>query len=466
MAMTLGRRPTGALALPLAGIDASRLPQAAVFLFFLGVVLPPALAVNVFDLALFPVRLVLLAFLIPAVIHLVRDKDAGLRTFDACVLAAMLWLLVALMANNGVDKGFKFGGSLLLEAVGGYLLARAYVRTQAQFVSATRIYFLFVLVAGAAALPEMLFGTQFAHDLAAAVTGTPKTVGSEPGRFGLSRAGASFEHPILYGVFCASALGLVWYLTPDRRRRLLRALAILAATLCALSSAPLLAYVLILAFIAWEHWTRRIAKRTAITLGLAASVYAVVELLSNRSAVEILIGVVALDHWTAYYRILIWQNAGRDVLDHPWLGVAIDAWTRPQWMTGSVDSFWLSLALIGGLPTVTLLGAGLLSMLLRVQARRGFSETPQRRSARLAWTATMLALTVQAFTVHYWGSMDAFFFFLLGMGAWMAESREGLVPAPGEADRQPAKPGVRARRGVLRAATAVRLPALTRRRPG
>jgi hypothetical protein len=55
----------------------------------------------------------------------------------------------------------------------------------------------------------------------------------------------------------------------------------------------------------------------------------------------------------------------------------------------------------------------------------------------------VLALCMQAFTVHYWGAMYAVFFFVLGLGAWLTddENRESV--------RSTAKP--QARRGVVTA---------------
>ena len=104
------------------------------------------------------------------------------------------------------------------------------------------------------------------------------------------------------------------------------------------------------AFIVWERYTRGINNRAAITLTCGAILYAVLEVFSNRTAVEVIIGFIVLDSWTAYYRVLIWHNALIDLANHPVFGAALTAWTRPAWMTGSVDSFWLVTALSGGLP--------------------------------------------------------------------------------------------------------------------
>lgn len=401
---------------------------AAVFLYFLGVILPTELAVNLFGLALIPVRVVLLLFFIPAVLLLTRTRDFRAQSFDYLLLLAMVWLLIALSINNGPEKGIKYGGSLVLEALGGYVLARAYIRNYAQFVDAVRSYFLFMLVAAAVAIPEAFFRIKFVHALASSLTGNPNiAITSEAGRLGLERATSTFDHPILYGVFCATSLGLVWYLYYGRTERWIRAAVIAFATLCSVSSAPLLAYAMAMALIVWERWTRQISNRTAITLSLAAALYVVLELFSNRSAVEVIVGFIALDSWTAYYRVLIWQNAYVDLVDNPLFGAALNAWTRPAWMTGSVDSFWLVTALSGGLPMVFLLGLMVVLLLVRVHAHTGLRETRERWQARFGWTAAVLALCLQAFTVHYWGSMHSLFFFILGMGAWMTDSRNGLL---------------------------------------
>jgi hypothetical protein len=403
---------------------------AAVFLYFLGVIMPTELAVNLFGLALIPVRIVLLLFFIPAVVLLTKMRDFRPQAFDYLLLLAMAWLLIALSVNNGVEKGIKYGGSLVLEALGGYVLARAYIRTYAQFADAVRSYFLFMLVAAAIAIPEAFLKIKFVHALASSLTGNPNiAITSEAGRLGLERATSTFDHPILYGVFCATSLGLVWYLYYGRPQRWIWAAVIAFATLCSVSSAPLLAYAMAMALIFWERWTREISHRAAITLSLAATAYVVLEVLSNRSAVEVLIGFIALDSWTAYYRVLIWQNAYIDLVNNPLFGAALNAWTRPAWMTGSVDSFWLVTALSGGLPTVAMVALTVVLLLKKVHERTGLRETRERWQARFGWTAAVLALCLQAFTVHYWGSMHSLFFFILGMGAWMTDSRNGLVRA-------------------------------------
>ncbi len=422
-----------------------RVFAAPILLYFIGVIMPTEFAVNLFGLALIPVRVVLLLFFFPAVAQLGKIRDFRLQSFDYLILLSMAWLLLALSVNNGAEKGIKYGGSLVLEALGGYVLARAYVRNYAQFAAAIGTYFLAVLAALAFAFPEAFLKMRFIHQLASSLTGNPNIAfTSEAGRLGLERAFSTFDHPILYGVFCATLLGPIWYLKDGHKSRWPIAAIIAFATLCSVSSACLLAYAMAVAYIGWERYTRGLPHRTALTIACFAAVYAVLELASNRAAVEVVISFMVLDSWTAYYRVLIWQNAFVDLSNHPLFGVALGSWTKLSWMTSSVDSFWLVTALSGGLPTVLFVALAAALLLHKVHQPTGLRETRERWRARYGWTAAVLALCFQAFTVHYWGSMHSLFFFLLGMGAWMTDSKAGLVRADGDKLVTASKPKVTA----------------------
>jgi hypothetical protein len=38
---------------------------------------------------------------------------------------------------------------------------------------------------------------------------------------------------------------------------------------------------------------------------------------------------------------------------------------------------------------------------------------------RMGWAAIMVGLAVSGVTVHFWNALFAYFFFLIGTGAWM-----------------------------------------------
>jgi hypothetical protein len=187
---------------------------AIVLLYLIGVVFSEQPSVDVLGLRMTPIRMLLLVVFIPAAITLFRIRDLRLRSFDWFIVAAVAWLSVGLYFNNGPERALKFGGSLVLEALGGYLVARAYVRTPAQFGRTVQWYVWLVAIVGVIALPEALSGVRI---FAFLETGAPDEHFALPPvddnyvRLGLHRAAVTVVHPIHYGVFCATSFGLAWY---------------------------------------------------------------------------------------------------------------------------------------------------------------------------------------------------------------------------------------------------------------
>ena len=104
--------------------------------------------------ALTPQRLVLLFFLPLAFLRLVTSRTVTLRSFDLLFIGAFAYFWLALFPKETLDKALQSGSSQFIEAVGGYLIARIYVRTSTQFRATVQLLFLLVLLAGAAAAVE------------------------------------------------------------------------------------------------------------------------------------------------------------------------------------------------------------------------------------------------------------------------------------------------------------------------
>src|SRR5690606_24512907 len=92
---------------------------------------------------------------------------------------------------------------------------------------------------------------------------------TEP-RFGLYRAQVVFEHPILYGAFCASAFGLVYYVQGHQGSsiaRQVRSGIVGLAVVFSVSTGALTSLIAQMFLMAWNYATRRMANRWKI-LGL------------------------------------------------------------------------------------------------------------------------------------------------------------------------------------------------------
>ena len=163
-------------------------------------------------------------------------------------------------------------------------------------------------------------------------------------RMGLFRAQGVVDHPILWGVFCSIAIANTYYLYRDRRvRRLVLTAFSTAMTFTSLSSGPLLSAVLQLGMISWGWITR---NAWWVLVGLVVFGYVTVDLLSNRTPVQVLISYLTFNPGSGYWRLHIWNYASAEVLRHPLFGIGLNDWARPGWLaSSSVDNFWLNTAM-------------------------------------------------------------------------------------------------------------------------
>jgi hypothetical protein len=76
MAIVAHSRMAAGVGYPRSGAVSDASYATPLFLYFLAVILPSELAINLFGMALIPVRVVLIAIFVPAVLRLARDNIA------------------------------------------------------------------------------------------------------------------------------------------------------------------------------------------------------------------------------------------------------------------------------------------------------------------------------------------------------------------------------------------------------
>ena len=134
-----------------------------VLLLILSFVCPTEFSVYISDLRLPPHRLVLLLLVPLAFYRLAMRPDVRVRGFDLFFVAFGAWTTWVYGQHTG-DDGYVYGGSVALESLGGYLVARAWVRDQVTLLATLRAMMVAIIFSGAVALPETLLGQIFTHD--------------------------------------------------------------------------------------------------------------------------------------------------------------------------------------------------------------------------------------------------------------------------------------------------------------
>jgi hypothetical protein len=413
-----GRRSRSVLGVPV-----------VVALFFLGMMLPTSVGISLGSLRLSVYRVVLLVMFLPMLALLLSGRRGKPHRFDALALGHAALALLALVHWGGLRQGLESGGIYIVEFAGAYLLGRLYIRSLAEFRAFARAYVGIVVGLLVFTIPEALTSVHVLHDgLAAATGGAPAPFIEQ--RMGLERTFGPFDHPILYGVFSASAFSLAYFVLAERRLSNLRGMALVAgvavATFLSASGGPYVVLMMQMFVAAWERVLGRTAGRWKLLGALFATLYICIDLFSNRTPFHVFVTYFTFSTVSAYNRILLFDYGTAEVARHPLLGIGLGDWQRPVWMSDSMDNFWLLIAMRYGLPAWALLVGLMLGLVLAVGRRKGLPEGWRR--ARHAWAFTLFGISVAAATVHLWNALFVLFLFLIGSGAWLYDSTPGTAP--------------------------------------
>lgn len=388
--------------------------------FYVALIMPLEFSVSLGGLRLSPYRVLLLVVTVPLLLRLLQNHRQPPHAVDYLVMAHAAWVVLALTVYGGIGTGLESGGIYAVESLGAYLLGRITVQSAAEHRALLGFMVAVLGVMLLLTLPESLTGTHFIREAARAVAGGPGLPYIEP-RLGLDRAFGSFDHPILYGVFAASTFSAVYYVLGSEMLRP-RAVALLGMVACStfisLSAGPFVGLASQAIVIGWDRVTKGINLRWTAIAAIFSLMWFAVSLASNRSPVKVFISYLTFSPGSAYNRILIWEYGSAEVGRHPLFGIGFGDWLRPAWMSDSMDNFWLVTAVRYGLPALVFLVAAIVTLALR-QVRANANNAEVNRH-RMAWLAITIGIAVSGTTVHLWNALFAYFFFLIGTGAWMA----------------------------------------------
>ena len=392
-------RPTGAV---------SPKPSWLLAAFFIVLLFP--ISVTIGGLRLSPIRAMLILSILPLTIMFFLGT-LGKRTWvDGLILLHAIWMMVALMVVHGANH-IAFAGITGVELVGGYLMGRAVIRRVGDFRHFVRIHMLALVVLSPFAFAELATGRLIIPSFFEPIFETTQRGQSAYGRLGLERVYSVFEHPILFGLFCSIVLANLLF--SMRSWRVIAVPFSLAMTFMSLSSGPLLACGLQIFLIVW-NWLTKGSWKTLVVV--ASIIFFTVDLMSNRTPFMIVAETLTFNSASAWARINIWTFGTQNVIENPLFGIGLNDWKRPNWLTASVDNFWLLVAMRYGLIGLgTILLATVLHFVFVIRASNlSVAEQEVRKGYSIALISTFFVLA----TVHIWGSMFVFVMFYFGAGAW------------------------------------------------
>lgn len=420
-------------------IKAAALTAPVILILFMLSVVPPSFFF-IGELRFSFTRLLLLVLFVPLLVRLLIGRAGPIRAIDIFMMLFMLWVVVTLLFNHGTAR-LPLAGITIVETFGAYLVGRTLVRTAADLRLLYRTAFWVMVFLSPFVLLELLTDRNLLQELSRTVFSTYVKARSSYGRLGLNRVMAGFEHPILYGLFCATAFAPLLALHRGGfPTRVLLAGFVCFMTFASLSSAPLLAVALQVGLLIWAWVT---GGRWWLLTGILAIMYVGVDLLSDRTPITILINYISFNPATAWTRVNIWLYGSAEMWRHPIFGIGLNDWQRPNWLTGSVDNFWLLNGMRHGALGLFFLLAAVVTGLWAVMHAKGLAG--EAAKLRLAYVLSLLALYFTLCTVHVWGGTGSFAMMLIGAGMWFCDARNDRDADVGAAEPDPAPDAPRTR---------------------
>jgi len=316
------------------------------------------------------------------------------------------------------DQGWSSAAALILEFSGGYIVARAYFFGRGGLEAFVRVLKPVTAAIVAVAVLEHLTR----HNIVAGLMGLQST--DYEYRYGLLRATSTFPHAILFGSFCAVAGAVFLYSERSFLGRFLYCGLCLFGCVLAMSSAPLMAFGIVLSVYCYDQMLQGCRWRWQALTASLFTLLGVVFLVANKP-VSWIVANLTLDPATGYFRVATWESASYYIDLSPYVGYGFGSYASPDDFFGnaSVDSVWLTLALRFGIPLVIFI---LLANIAAFFPSKRTASIPRGHDAymsnmRTAFTLGLAMFMFVGMTVHYWNNSWIFWGIWIGIRASLKE---------------------------------------------
>jgi hypothetical protein len=339
-------------------------------------------------------------------------------------------MIVASLSSVGVAALSSAGGDAL-DFLGGYLIARAFFFERLALDTFIRVLKVFAVIAIILAMADSISGRLIVHDTMAAIVGA--SVWPEAGlRNSMVRAASTFDHAILFGVFCALTAAILLYWEQGLLRRSFAVGICVLGCLLSLSSAAIMTVSIVLAAYTYDRLMGRHSWRWgAFWIVISALGFAFCMVATD--PLGWVISHLTLDPQTGYFRMMIWDAAFTYIAQAPLTGYAYELFHNDI-IDGSVDSIWLLHSLRFGVPMFILFFlTNVAAFFPSKRGSRNGADDDYMGRMRRAFTLVLLMFMFTGLTVHFWNYMWMFWGLCIGIRASL---REFSMEMTGRPDRQ------------------------------
>jgi hypothetical protein len=387
------------------------------WVLLVGILLPP-IQIIIADVKFTPGRIVVFLFVLPA-IGMLFQKSRRAVPADWFVVATAAWMILASIFNGGFRLYVVAEAGEFLFA---YLIGRAYFLGRPALECFLGIFKIVACCVVFFALLDTLSGQQFTLKLFGAPTAAVETVLYRY-RFGLVRAGSTFEGGELFGTFCVAAAAIFIFSVRNLPHRIFYAGVCLFGCFLSLSSGPLLGAVLLLGTVTYDFVLRSYKSRwKALVAGIALAL-ALCFLISNHP-IQTIIRHLTFDPQTGYFRITQWELSFEKIAGSPIVGYSfghmpIRSWQEWVYIGHSIDAVYLVEMLRYGIPLVVFLVLSIYASFFSTVSNSSTDDHMAR--IRLGFSCAIVIVSIIGLTVHFWNSIWIFFSLCIGIRASFVE---------------------------------------------
>lgn len=390
--------------------------------YFLLMLIPSEVYFQINTIRIEPYRIYLIVaalVLLPKV--LLKHKFSLAEKF---LIFYCVWCTLSFLVNHG-PAGLQSGAILFLEILVGYLVGSSIKGD----INALKKFIFIVLLAFLVLIPfavsESLTGYRYLHVAAANIVNTPVEVylGDSYFRYGLHRASTIFSHPILYSVCAVAILPVVYFLFNKVKASVL-SMGVFVAMITSVTSAGFVMFGIQLILYSAKKVQIYVPNIFKIILYVTTISYVLIAAFSNRGPILVFISFASLNPATAFARYMQWQYAADDISSNPFFGIGFFEWSRPFWMSSSVDSYWLLSALQNGYPAIFTLGTFII-----LTAIKYWQEWKKSNNdLYFVFFTIVFSIAFAGFTVDFFDRAQLFMFMLIGMfSSFISHSEKSRV---------------------------------------
>ena len=320
---------------------------------------------------------------------------------------------------SGISALWSAPGGESLDFFGSYVIARAYFFGPSALDKFLRVLRFLSVVVIVMAIAEFVSGRLIVRDAVAAIVGAKSASAGAIFREGMIRAVSTFEHPILFGVFCPFLLTLMLYWERSTLRRILWVSLCFAGTIASITSIALLSFFVAVGLFTYDQLLNRYRWRWKVIWTFLTFLFSALFLISN-APFGWLITHLTFDPESGYFRFLIWDAALTYIEQAPLTGYAYIL-LHNDILDYSVDFVWLVTSLHYGVPAVIFLFLANVTSFLPLRTSRNISVDPNVMKMSTAFTIVLILLMFDGLTVHYWNFLWIFWGVCIGIRVSLRE---------------------------------------------